>query len=749
MIEPCISLLNSDSIFFSLFPFSRICRESLSACSSLLGPCAWTRASMAGGRPMAAVEQLYQGLDESPDYVDSPLLGWQGWAEDASSYFRIRTPMSAASGSQGGMSVAQALQHAASTRHPEAKGGAQPVKHRQAILAEVAGVQAGRAIATSRPVRLAPQKKVRPFGGITQPPYRLDEGMHATVADATCELRSLSPAPGQVDVRSDVVQAGLKFAHAGQQRWGGTRTSGGAIGEVPSTFLMHAHVPTSNLPTDLRRMSQSLIPSTVPIRGQVKQQEATTVRQGWRKSNGVQDCRVMRQQPVRMLFGVRKGRQTFGTAGEHTIQAVLAEHVVNHTELPALRRNLEHSRELLPTRHVPMRAGGNVFAPCAMTDADAKWIQKKCISNAGADLFLGSSAEKSILKSPTYMRLKTASLSPSAQARFRPSPPPNTAETDIGMLQNGEEFDVLPFRRPHTSLDMMRQDSPGGGEHEALHSTAPPRVAGRHDDDQKSSSTMSAVDVPREAIQEQHIAAKGRERFFSPGLDAPSNLDAVECTAASLEHEQACVQRAAAKMFRSEVSSDKDRYNHRPNSFFLGSGKEKATDVLVMEAMERSRTQTNSASPKSAFRFPPSTVQARRPLASHFQHGVSSLSSATHSPPMSAGHRDPSPSPKPMVEYSRARCLWGGAHREEGPIPAQNLMASLESPPSHIPGLDATVGFTPPPSSNALKLARNGRHSTSPTTLMTTGPMSSSCGSHALSGTKYGVGGRIVGMPPS
>ena len=107
-------------------------------------------------------------------------------------------------------------------------------------MAEVAGVQAGRAIATSRPVRLAPQKKVRPFGGITQPPYRLDEGMHATVADATCELRSLSPAPGQVDVRSDVVQAGLKFAHAGQQRWGGTRTSGGAIGEVPSTFLMHA-----------------------------------------------------------------------------------------------------------------------------------------------------------------------------------------------------------------------------------------------------------------------------------------------------------------------------------------------------------------------------------------------------------------------------------------------------------------------------------------------------------------------------
>ena len=689
---------------------------------------------MAGGRPMTAVDQLYQGLDESPDYVDSPLLGWQGWAEDASSYFRMRTPMSAASGSQRGMSVAQALQHAASTRHPEAKGGAQPVKHRQAILAEVAGVQAGRAIATNRPVRLAPQKKVRPFGGITQPPYRLDEGTHATVADATLELHSLSPAPGQVDVSIDVVQAGLKFAHAGQQRWGGTRTSGGALGEGRSNFSMHAHVPASNLPTDLRRVSQPLIPSTVPIRGQMKQQEATTVRQGWRKSNGVQECRVMRQQPVRMLFGVRKARQTFGTAGEHTIQAVLAEHVVNDTELPALRRNLEHSRALLRTRLVPMRAGGNVFAPCAMTDADAKWIQKKCISNAGADLFLGSSAEKSILKSPTYMRLQTASLSPSAQARFHPSPPPNTAETDIGMLQNGEEFDVLPFRRPQTSMDMVRQESPGGGEHEALHSTAPPRVAGRHDD---------------KVTQEQDV---WREKFLSKGLDAPSNLDAVECTAASLEHELACVQRAAAKIFRSEVASDKDRYKHRPHNFFLGSGKEKSTDVLVMEAMERSRTQTNSASPKYAFRFPPSTVQARRPHASHFLHGVSQLSGAAHSPTMSAGHRDPSPSPKPIVEYTRAGARW----LEEGGIQAP--VASLESPPSHILGLDATVGATATQrtekskTSNALKLDRNGRmsgHSTSPTRLMTTGPMSSSCDSHALSGTQYGVGERIVGMPPS
>ena len=157
----------------------------------------------------------------------------------------------------------------------------------------------------------------------------------------------------------DVVEMGAAFAYSATHRWG--RRS-----RTPPKTPLRSQSTTPVIPTDLQSPAS-------PLRypwSQNNAEEAYSRRRGWRNSNGIQEGKVHRERPVRLLLGLKKG--------PHAIKDLLAEVVVDDGVVAAISRNLGQSR----------------FVPFQLKEGDAKIIQKSGKSNAGEGLFDEALKEK-------------------------------------------------------------------------------------------------------------------------------------------------------------------------------------------------------------------------------------------------------------------------------------------------------------------------------------------------------------------
>ena len=147
---------------------------------------------------------------------------------------------------------------------------------------------------------------------------------------------------------SDILQAGEAFAHAVQHRWG-------RRAQTPPTTPIRSALSAPFAIPDFRRRTSPRRKVWTPGTAE----EAYTRKRGWRNSSGVQENKVHRERPVRLLMGLKRG--------EGSIKDLLAEIVVDDGVIGALSRNLAQSRVI----------------PLDLKEGDAKMIQMSGKSNAG------------------------------------------------------------------------------------------------------------------------------------------------------------------------------------------------------------------------------------------------------------------------------------------------------------------------------------------------------------------------------
>jgi hypothetical protein len=188
-------------------------------------------------------------------------------------------------------------------------------------------------------------------------PGQYSTDLNGKINVTSSSAHNLSSDPVQVQVRvprpstpgSDVLQAGEAFAHAAQHRWGRRSYT-----PPPTPIRSALSTPFATIP-DFRRQTSPHRHLWTPGNAE----EAYTRKRGWRNSNGVQENKVHRERPVRLLMGLKKG--------EGSIKDLLAEIVVDDGVIGALSRNLVQSR----------------VVPLDLKEGDAKTIQMSGKSNAG------------------------------------------------------------------------------------------------------------------------------------------------------------------------------------------------------------------------------------------------------------------------------------------------------------------------------------------------------------------------------